>query len=79
MRVVMVVAVCKPYFLDAYLGVVGESVLSSHGQQGQGLGANDAVLALTFFVLVLVGTLASQVGRGRQAGSWVGGCVAVGW
>lgn len=49
------VASLKPYTLDAYLGIFAKSVVD--GEPGD----NDAVLLATFAVVVLIGTLASQI------------------
>jgi hypothetical protein len=52
----------QPYFLDAYLGVLGEGVLTGGASSlGEGGWKSDALLGVTFFLIVLVGTLASQV------------------
>eukprot|EP00903_Cladosiphon_okamuranus_P017290 g15932.t1 len=52
----MFVGSIKPYLLDSYLGVFGKQMVDGEG----GLGG-DLALVGTFFVVVLVGTFASQV------------------
>jgi hypothetical protein len=46
----------KPYLLDSYLGVFGKSVIDDSAD-----GSSDAVLLATFAIVVLIGTLASQI------------------
>jgi hypothetical protein len=60
-----------PYpFLDAYLGVWGKDLLSVNEAGGEGGGGVDiaqtVILSGTFFLLVLVGALAGQVGGRRR-------------
>lgn len=50
--------ISQPYFLDSYLGVWGKDLLEGEGALDP---VQSALLFLTFFVLVLVGTLAAQV------------------
>ncbi|CAM9254666.1 unnamed protein product [Ectocarpus sp. 8 AP-2014] len=52
----MAVGSLKPYLLDSYLGVFGKQMVD--GEAGVG---GDLALVGTFFVVVLVGTFASQV------------------
>jgi len=57
-------------FLDAYLGVWGKDLLSVNEAGGEGGGGVDiaqtVILSGTFFLLVLVGALAGQVGGRRR-------------
>eukprot|EP00639_Heterosigma_akashiwo_P034369 CAMPEP_0194731392 /NCGR_PEP_ID=MMETSP0296-20130528/57181_1 /TAXON_ID=39354 /ORGANISM="Heterosigma akashiwo, Strain CCMP2393" /LENGTH=473 /DNA_ID=CAMNT_0039638901 /DNA_START=162 /DNA_END=1583 /DNA_ORIENTATION=+ len=46
----------KPYFLDAYLGVFGKSILDNTGDS-----SNDFFVIIIFALTILVGTLATQV------------------
>eukprot|EP00638_Chattonella_subsalsa_P001876 CAMPEP_0117751436 /NCGR_PEP_ID=MMETSP0947-20121206/10971_1 /TAXON_ID=44440 /ORGANISM="Chattonella subsalsa, Strain CCMP2191" /LENGTH=489 /DNA_ID=CAMNT_0005569811 /DNA_START=201 /DNA_END=1666 /DNA_ORIENTATION=+ len=46
----------KPYFIDAYLGVFGKSIIDNTGDS-----SNDYLVILAFSVTILVGTLATQV------------------
>eukprot|EP00752_Nemacystus_decipiens_P008104 g7244.t1 len=52
----MFVGSLKPYLLDSYLGVFGKQMVDGEGGVG-----GDLALVGTFFVVVLVGTFASQV------------------
>lgn len=45
----------KPYFLDSYLGVFGKSVIDGDDSQ------SDLVLGVVLFVVILVGSFATQI------------------